>query len=203
MITRHLLGAAALTCALTACVQTPENGAVVWEGSVVHFDGYSPAGDVQLQAEVVVGYQPDPACAPDDPTKPRLKPQVCNNLGCTPVYPDCTGPGLPVYGFQTFATVRTSSSAANLFQDQNYELFSWSADARVPAGAFRMLRGRNGDWFRGARLRAVRPGGGQFYTVKPGAVECWSANNSTLDRWKNACTPSSDNQVLELRSAGF
>ncbi len=194
--------AVALLCAASACIQTPENGAVVNEGSVVYFDGYAPAGsgDVEIQAEVITGYRPKPECLPSDPTKPPLKPQVCRNFPCTPTYPDCSGPGIPVFGWQTVTTVRPSSSKGNLFGDQNYDLVVWSADIALPSAAFHTIQGRSGESFRGARVRALIVGK-PFYTVKPQAVSCWSANHSTLDQWISACTPSTDNQVLELRSS--
>ncbi len=193
----------AVVCAASACIQTPENGTSVREGSVVRFDGYAlaEAGDMELQVEVLTGYQPKPECAPQDPTKPPLRPQVCRNFPCTPVYPDCSGPGNPVYGWQSLKTVRPSAQRASLFLDQNYDLVSWSADVTVPSAAFRTLQGRAGDWFRGARVRALMKGK-HFYTVKPQAVACWNDHHTTLDQWISACTPSTDNQVLELRSAG-
>jgi hypothetical protein len=104
-------------------------------------------------------------------------------------------------GWQAIATTHTQDQWRTVaFDDQQYDLFPWTIDTVVPGAGWRQIQGRDGTRFRGARLRMLA-GGAEAYTVKPGALSCWEANRSTLQRWIDSCTPATDNKMLELRSS--
>lgn len=178
------------------CIQTPENGASVYESQEIQFDGYALEGNVDLQYEVVTGYHADPNCPPTQ--------CECSEEGgervCSCGVPDCAA--IPEYGWKSFAGTHTGTSRYNLFDDLQETMYSWEKKARLPADAFRQVKGRDGRWFRGARVRAVLNGNQYFYTVKPGSMACWQANRSKYQQWIRTCTPETSNTVLELRSAG-
>jgi len=196
-----LVAVALLSLAATACIQSPENGDYVRESAVLPFYGYAQDDTITLQAEVVTGSRQDPNCVVDP-----CAIEICTPRGVCRCRPS-TCPSVPVLGWQTFATTRADTTQpANLFVDQTYPLYTWAVNAQVPAGAYRTLTGRDGSTFRGARVRAIVNVSNTefpFYTVKDDAVTCWNANHSTLSGWISACTPSTDNKVLELRSAGW